>query len=154
MTLFLLRHGHAWPDAPSDALRDLSPRGQEEVTAVLQDNVQSLSEVERIFCSPFRRARQTADIAVECLNVDLDETDLLIPSASIAQLVEFLQLQYERYASVLLVAHNPLLENLLNYLVGEERGFLHLGTGSLACLQAQYPAGGACQLEWLRRADL
>lgn len=143
MRLYLLRHGEAEPYRANDAGRALVEAGRQAVLS----KVPHLEPVSRFYCSPYLRARQTAELVqgVAGRAPVLDER--LTPDQPISGVLELLQA--EAAESILLVAHNPLLSYLLCELVGE-RGTLNLQTAGLACLDAEDWFPGGASLNWLR----
>lgn len=144
MRLYLLRHGEAEPYGRGpDAERSLVEAGRRAV----RQKRPRLEPVEAFYCSPYRRARQTAEIvqpAVGHLEPRLD--DRLTPDQPVEGVLALLQsLDVE---SCLIVGHNPLLSQTASVLVGERHG-MTLPTAGLVCLQAEdwYPGGAT--LQWL-----
>lgn len=149
MKLLLLRHGEAEPEAASDSARALSIIGRNEVKTMAEKNSAALKAVDHIFVSPYLRAQQTADIVETQIQASRSDTDLLIPGASVNLLIDFLYKQSESYQCVLLVAHNPLLEALLDALGGFEYGSYRMRTASLAQFECDILARDCCSLDWL-----
>jgi phosphohistidine phosphatase len=153
MKLFLLRHGEAEFQAPTDALRPLSFRGRADLQHVFETNFEELSSVTKIFASPYLRTQQSAEIFQSHFSIsNKQDTELLVPSASVPQLSEFLYRHCAELQSAILIAHNPLLESLIDYLVGAPAGAHHMGTSSLACIEVDVLAAECCQLDWIRHA--
>ncbi|MGB0734172.1 MAG: SixA phosphatase family protein, partial [Pontibacterium sp.] len=69
MKYFFLRHGQAGWDAPSDAARQLTPKGEHDVCEVIKHHQTQLAGIELIVHSPMVRARQSAYLAGQWLNV-------------------------------------------------------------------------------------
>ena len=67
MKLWLLRHGQAQAEARSDAQRELTPYGREEVLQSLE-HLRGCS-LDAIFVSPYIRAQQTAALIVAGLSL-------------------------------------------------------------------------------------
>jgi phosphohistidine phosphatase len=104
--------------------------------------VDAIEPVDAVFCSPYLRARQTADLVLPATglrSVELHEG--LTPDSSVMALTRWLaSLDYKR---VLLVAHNPLLSHLASQLTGQPGG-VALSTANLACLDVlDWMPGGA-----------
>lgn len=145
MRLYLLRHGEAEPYGRGpDAQRSLVEAGRQAV----QRKVSWLEPVEAFLCSPYLRARQTADIvkpAVGDLEPVLD--DRLTPDRPVDEVLALLQsLPVE---SCLIVGHNPLLSHLASVLIGERHG-VNLPTAGLVRLQADDCFPGGATMKWLK----
>jgi phosphohistidine phosphatase len=138
--LFLLRHGEAEPygRGSADQSRALVAAGIKDVKRVAA----IIEPVEAVFCSPYLRARQTADLVLPATGVkSVKLNDGLTPDSSVQALILWLaSLDYDR---VLLVAHNPLLSQLACELSGQPGG-VSLSTANLACLDVlDWMPGGA-----------
>lgn len=145
MILYLLRHGEAEPYGhTSDESRALVPAG---VRAVAQVG-EALESVDAVYCSPYLRARQTADRVLHKTGQSTYKlSKKLTPDRSVSELLEWLgTLGHER---LLLVGHNPLLSALANQVAGQPSA-VALAPASLACLDVvDWYAGGA-DLLWIR----
>lgn len=161
MDLFILRHGEAARQAPTDQERCLTERGQEELHAVLSQCRGELAGVAHMFVSPYVRAQQTSRIAAEYLPpaVVARTSELLVPEAAPLKLMAHLQQWRQNQASehptlssaVLLVSHQPLVGNFLNLLCGFAVGRYSMGTSALAAVEAEVIAAGLGDLRWLRQ---
>jgi phosphohistidine phosphatase len=153
MKLYILRHGQAEIFAASDAVRQLTPAGREEVRRVIRKSADSLAEIEKIWVSPLLRAQQTADLALELLNeVPRETSDLLLPESTPVDVLNRLsnELPTGHGASYLLVSHQPLVGELVNGICGKPNGYYPMDTGALASLELDVPALGCGHLRWLR----
>ncbi|WP_028670035.1 phosphohistidine phosphatase SixA [Saccharospirillum impatiens] len=146
MILYLLRHGEAEPygRAVDDASRALVTSGRQAVSRVATE----LSPVEAVYCSPYLRARQTADLVLSASGQATYQLNQgLTPDSSVAALLSWLDTLTEQ--SVLLVAHNPLLSSLASQLTGMPGG-VALGTATLVCLDVSDFTPGGTSLLWLK----
>lgn len=157
MKIFVLRHGHAEPEAPADHLRALSSRGREQVAQVSRENIDSLSSVDLVMVSPYLRAQQTAEVALGILPkaVKKVDSDLLVPGANPNNIVNAL---YDLHAdsdieTVLLVSHQPFVGTLIDMLCDLEPGRYRMGTASLAAIETDLVAAKLCKLTWLKHAN-
>lgn len=148
MRLWLLRHGEAAAYARSDAERPLTAQGRDEVRCSAEHlRGQAL---QRILVSPYLRAQQTAELVRSTLNLDLPLTtlDWLTPDDDPREVARHLD-PFEG-GDVLVVSHNPLLGELVGFLV---HGHLQLPTAmrtaSLAALDGDLIMPGAMQLSAL-----
>lgn len=152
-TLFIMRHGQAQARAPSDAERSLTVRGEKDVEQMANDLISELSELDQVWVSPYRRARQTAAIINQALGRGAEPTvtELLTPDADLEALCAQLQVCEEEH--LLLVSHMPLVGDLIHYLTGAEPGRYNMGTASVACLTMDVVAAGLGELSWLRNRE-
>ena len=124
--VLLLRHGAAGQvDAgTADRDRDLDPRGQAEAAGVATLLETDGPRPDLIVCSPARRASATAALVADRLAPAVPvETDERLYLASPETCLAVLQTCSDRAESVLLVAHNPGLEQLVTVLTGETMAF-------------------------------
>lgn len=121
-TLFILRHAKSsWVDAAlSDFERPLNERGLKVAPFMGNWMKKNQFQPEMILSSPAKRARQTAVLVKEAAGFAAEiEFEERIYEASSARLLEITRQQNNRFESVLLVGHNPGLENLIRALTGE-----------------------------------
>ena len=122
-TLYLMRHAKSdWHSAAqADFDRPLNQRGANDAVRMGQWlNDQGLKP-ERLLASPAQRARQTVLAVAD--NLGLKESDVVFDKelylADRASLLNFLRTVPEMTDSALLVAHNPGLDNLVDWLAPE-----------------------------------
>jgi len=136
-TLYLLRHGKA--DRPagmlSDKERPLLKHGVEETAKICRKMARKGMIPEAIIASTAVRARQTAEAAARDLDFDREriENAEVIYGAEADELGLFLRHQSDDRASLMLVGHNPGLEDLAGLLGNEQAG--HLPTGGVIVLR-------------------
>ncbi len=152
-TLFIMRHGQAETRASSDAERALTARGEKDVERMADALTTELAELDQLWVSPYRRARQTAAIVNGALGRGAEPvvTELLTPDADLEALCAQLQACEEEH--LLLVSHMPLVGDLIHYLTGAEPGRYTMGTASVACLSLEMVAAGLGRLTWLRHRE-
>ncbi|WP_217473794.1 phosphohistidine phosphatase SixA [Stutzerimonas stutzeri] len=149
MKLWLLRHGQAEPKARTDAQRNLTEAGRQEVedaAALLQG--QSLQV---ILVSPYQRAQQTAEIVRQALGFTgpVETVPWLTPDSDPADAMLYLDRRTEQ--RLLLVTHQPLVGALGGWLVsGHREAPLPMATASLAELEGEHLAAGLMHLVGLR----
>lgn len=145
MRLYVLRHGEAEPQGRRDADRALTEAGRQAVQAKLT----LLAPVDSFYCSPYKRAVQTAQILQSTVGHPggpvFDER--LTPDQPVAKVLELLQSLDT--GSCLLVGHNPLLSNLIATLTGDRYG-VSLPTAGLAYLRADDCYPGGASLKWIK----
>ena len=140
-TLYVLRHAKSsWSDpALPDEDRPLAPRGRRAAKSVAKHLVREGIAPELVLCSPARRTRETLELlrpALATATVVAVEDELY--GASAGALVTRLRAIPEAVASVLLIGHNPALQDLILALAlpGSERDRLaeKFPTAALATL--------------------
>jgi phosphohistidine phosphatase len=146
MKLFLLRHGAA-VDASvvggSDEARMLTDAGRERTMRAAEVFREMGVAVDRVISSPLPRALETAELTAKALEVGekVRRDDRLKPGASPETLLMAVADLKGDPENVMLVGHNPDLEELLSWLVGPEgQSHLLLKKGSLAIVRLN---GGA-----------
>lgn len=122
MKLFFLRHGPAEPKddwAGDDEERPLSATGELLVAEVAATLARQHVAPDVILTSPYRRARQTAQIVAERLGMsDRVKVDpRLMPGFGLRQLGRILN-DYPDHESLLLVGHGPDLGQVVRNLTG------------------------------------
>ncbi|MEX2961511.1 phosphohistidine phosphatase SixA [Microbulbifer sp. TYP-18] len=150
MQLFILRHGQAEPLELDDAARQLTARGRAQVNWVCDRRRRELASVRTIWASPYQRARQTAQIVADHLQLPVHIQELLTGDTPPQRVLE--ALAGAGPFPLLLASHQPLVGSLVNGLCGS--GGAHpMGTASLACLSADVWANGCAGLDWLQHAE-
>lgn len=142
MDLYLLRHGIAEErEARSrrpDSARRLTEKGVRRVRQIARAMRELELEFDLILSSPFQRARETAEIVAETLQIEdrlQFSTHLAIPASS-PRLVEQINRLQPPPKSALLVGHEPHLSGFASLLLA--------GTVSLDLILKK---GGLCKLE-------
>jgi phosphohistidine phosphatase len=114
-TLYLLRHAKSSWDDPElpDRERPLAPRGRRAAKRIAKHLVRDGIEPELVLCSPAVRARGTLELVqpafAEGTAVRLEPG---LYGASVDGLLELLRRVPDDVASVMLVGHNPGLQDL------------------------------------------
>ncbi|GAB3388967.1 SixA phosphatase family protein [Azotobacter armeniacus] len=148
MKLWLLRHGEAEPHARPDAERALTRHGRQEVR---QAAVHLAGRPLRtILCSPYVRARQTAELLEELLDgaPELLVVDWLAPDSDPRQALD--RLAECGGVELLLASHQPFIGALAGLLIhGHLQAPVPMGTASLAELDGELPLAGAMYLRAL-----
>ncbi|MFJ3171977.1 SixA phosphatase family protein [Streptomyces roseus] len=111
----ILRHAKsAYPDGVPDHDRPLGPRGLRDAPAAGRLFARSFGVPDLVLCSPARRARDTWDLAA----AELDRTppvrhDPRLYAADARDLLDVIREVPPEVGTLLLVGHNPGLEDLL-----------------------------------------
>lgn len=125
MIVYLLRHGiaidRAHPKCPPDPERYLTDKGVARTRAAADGLAAMGIAPSAVITSPYVRARQTAEIAVERIGYrgELEVDKALIWDRPPEQIASRLDGRTEE--SLMLVGHAPHLDDLAAYLVGAER---------------------------------
>ena len=139
MKIWLLRHGEAELTARRDADRVLTAYGRQQVSEIAAHlRGQPLSTV---LCSPYVRARQTADIVLDALGPMVIRW-LCLGWYQMSWQAVVRQLDSLAKGDLLLVSHQPLLGLLGAGYAKAIRRALPLGTASLACLEGDFAVAG------------
>jgi phosphohistidine phosphatase len=134
-TLLLLRHAKAENTEPgsSDINRSLNERGKREAQAIGTFIRKQNLAVELVLCSPAVRARETAELVLSAAEVTANvRYDKRVYEAAPRQLLEVISEVEEHQGAVLLVGHNPGVEELLEALTGKGEP---MATGTLARIE-------------------
>ena len=132
-TLILLRHAKSdWSGGEADLARPLAKRGRHqapEAGSWLADNV---AHIDLAVVSPARRARSTWDLVAAELDVPPEaRIDDRVYTASGDELLTVVRELSDDLATVVLVGHNPALEDLVLLLTG---GWTPMPTSALAVI--------------------
>lgn len=127
--LVLMRHAKSdwFAGSGDDFSRPLSDRGLRDARAMGRWLVETSYLPGVILCSPARRTRQTLELMAEDTGLDLLARTTFVDElyhAGAATLRALLKRQGER-REVMLIGHNPGLEELLAWLLGEQRAIAH-----------------------------
>lgn len=145
MRLWLLRHGHAEPNARTDAERNLTEGGRRDVRR--SATFLRGKPLQTILVSPYRRAQQTADEVCAALGFSgqRETVDWATPESDLQEALRALDSRGEH--DLLLVTHQPFVGNLAGWLVNGRYGDpLPMATASLAELEGEAIAGGLMRL--------
>jgi len=119
-TLILLRHAKsAWPTETRDAARPLAQRGRRDALAVGRWLRDQIPTIDLVVCSPAIRATETWDLAAAQLDAKPRlRHDKRLYHASAEDLLKVTQELPVQASRVVLVGHNPGLEDFLTLLTG------------------------------------
>jgi phosphohistidine phosphatase len=120
MELYLFRHGIAEDAGPGlpDPKRALTDEGKRKVAEVVKAARRAGVEPSLVVSSPYVRAVETAQIAIEGFGYrgDLVRTETLVPFGSAENVWAELR-DYREERAILLAGHEPLLSSLASYLL-------------------------------------
>jgi len=153
MEIYILRHGDAEPRSAEveEADRKLTPKGRRDVENVMRAASECKVRPELVLTSPYRRAVETAQIAIGELDPKpkLVETELLLPEGRVEQAWKELR-SHAAVQEILLAGHEPQLSQLVAYLLGAPTLLLDLKKGALVRISMDrigvHPQG---ELKWV-----
>jgi phosphohistidine phosphatase len=147
MLIYLVQHGDAKREE-EDPSRPLSDKGIKDVKGVASHISRLNIGVEEILHSSKLRAKQTAEIMAEKLEIEkgISETDGLAPLDDASIWEERLK---KRHDSLMLVGHLPHLGKLASLLLceGKERNVIAFKMGGIVCLKRDDT--GSWSLQWM-----
>jgi phosphohistidine phosphatase len=136
--LWLLRHGEAVPhESKPDAERELTPRGERQAIAAGRGLAKLGLEFHACYTSPKVRARDTARLACEALNIEPIEEESLSNGFDRDDALELL-LRHGADARVLVVGHEPSFSQVVHDLTG---GRIDFKKGGVAAVRAERASG-------------
>ena len=149
MLLYLLRHAEAVDEAESDAARALTEKGVAQARKVGKFCVKNNFIPQIILTSPLKRAEQTARIvAKEIKNAEFIVDPMLSAGMQPETALDELK-TYARFASLMLVGHEPDFSLLAAYLLGIPlRECLRLRKASLTAMKLTAMRPGAAVLDF------
>jgi phosphohistidine phosphatase len=150
MELYFLRHGDAENNFP-DSQRQLSAQGRQQVIEQAKRHRQRLANLESIITSPLILACQSAELVMSQASIHCPPqiTDCLLPNARVAEVEQLLENNNSQ--RILLVGHLPLLDQLINYFVGDS--VARMVTASLASLSMNHAYRGLATCNWIHHAN-
>lgn len=148
MTLYLIRHAHAGagnPADPDDHKRPLSLKGQEQAALLRRACKRLELRFDRLFSSPYTRARETAEaLRSRVKNEQLETLDSLADNAYEDLLTALGQTLEPHDTHIALVGHEPYLSELASLLLSGKVGVcsLHFRKGMIVELSGTLRPGG------------
>ena len=132
-TLIVLRHAKSdWSGVEADIDRTLNARGQRQAPDAGSWLAEHFPAIDLAVVSPATRARSTwALVSAEFSESPEARIDERAYAASVTDLLEIVRELPDELETVILVAHNPGLEELVSVLTGEN---VRLSTSALAVL--------------------
>ena len=153
MEIYILRHGIAEEahGGMKDADRALTPEGARKLQSVLRRARAVDVEPSIIVTSPYRRARETAEVAAEILSggATLVESRALTPDSSPEAVWDAVR-QHKGEPQLMLVGHEPLLSAVYACLLGSPAVQIDVKKGSLGRIDVdRFGAQPRGVLRWL-----
>lgn len=156
MKLYILRHGDAVESGDprfKENERPLTPKGIQRTKELAHALKQMEIAFDFILSSPLARARETAEIIGRGVKFSgqLELTDDLALSGSMADLVKHLNMLRPVPENVLLIGHEPYLSGFISLLCTGGPGLpITMKKGGLCRLDVESPRCDKCAtLEWL-----
>jgi len=113
--LVISRHGQASFNADSDKERPLTQAGVEQTKQLMTKHLADLADVDAIWSSDLKRAKQTASIYAQQLSLDIQEKNFLTPDDEPKMVLKHL-LDQGADSTLLIVSHQPLVGELVSLL--------------------------------------
>jgi phosphohistidine phosphatase len=136
--LWLLRHGEAVPhESKPDHERELTARGERQGIAAGEALARLGLEFAACYTSPKIRARDTAKLACDALNVEPEVRDVLADGFDAGDARELL-LGHDADARVLAVGHDPSFSQVVHDLTG---GRVDFKKGGVAAVRLEPGSG-------------
>lgn len=156
MQIYLLRHGIAEDGRPGlrDADRALTPEGMKKLRAVLRLARTAGAQPSLILSSPYRRARETAEIASKELTYagDILQTHALTPESSPQAVWDEVRVHRGEQA-LLLAGHEPLFSSLTAHLLGAPALLVDFKKGAIVRIDVEsFGAQPRGVLRWMLTA--
>ena len=150
--IFVLRHGEADSrmTVEEDSKRPLTPGGRVEMQRIAKSLKTVGLQTDRIYTSPLRRARETAEITARILKIPiLEEWDELKPDGSKQALYRKLA-RLEQDSRPILVGHEPHLSSMIGEIIGTPDARIVLKKGGLARVRiTSFTPRISGELRWL-----
>ena len=159
--LILMRHGKSdWSQPVSDFNRPIKKRGFKEAARMGEWLLEKDLVPELIISSPAQRAKSTAETVASAMSYSIENIFFHEPvyMADVSELLDAIATAPENCERLMVVGHNPGLEDLLFYLTEEveipDDGKV-LPTATIALLETDQPwdalEHGACKLQVIAR---
>nr|WP_206440280.1 histidine phosphatase family protein [Streptomyces scabichelini] len=142
--LVVLRHAKsAWPDGVADHERPLAPRGRRDAPAAGRALADAHCLPDLVLCSTAVRARQTWELAAAQWAASPPvRHDPRLYGADVPELLAAVREVPDEVRTLLLVGHNPGLEELVLTLAGDSLD------DALADVRAKFPTSAIAVLAW------
>ena len=117
MKLYFVRHGEAEDLAPTDHSRELTERGKERINKSAQVLKRLGINPKAIYSSPRIRAKQTAQIIADALDMEIsitEEVNFGFDSSNIKTLIK----KFNSNDEIMFVGHNPDMSQIVHKMAG------------------------------------
>lgn len=157
--ILLIRHAKSsWDSAGLDDFdRPLAERGLNDAPLMGQFVTKAGYNPAVIYSSPAKRAVETSKLFAESAQIDLDniEWNEDLYYGSMKDYIEQIQSASNDHERIMMVGHNPIMENTAGMLAGSEHKIaVRMPTASLVCLESyanswKEVTPGTCQIKWM-----
>jgi phosphohistidine phosphatase len=152
--LYLIRHADALAlgerGITEDEARPLSEKGEAQAL-VAAKALQKHVTLDRLFCSPLLRSRQTAELLLKTWSrsgLTVETCEHLEPGGNPRKLSRFLLKQEGEHIG--LVGHVPHLAEVATWLIGSKKAQIDIAKAGVALLHCgDAPGKGLAILQWL-----
>lgn len=157
--ILLMRHAKSSWDNPElkDFDRPLEERGLNDAPMMGRFIMESNYKPGMVISSPAQRAKETTQLIREAAKIEESQIswneDLYF--GSIQDYIAAIQTASDEYERIMLVGHNPLMENTAGTLAGAgQKVALRMPTAALVCLESfaetwEAVAPATCQIKWM-----
>jgi len=155
--LMLMRHAKSdWNSHTADIDRPLNNRGSRDAVAMGAYLEQTGLVPDKMIISPARRTRQTAELLLRNLPVDEQQVfvDRDLYLADIETLREIVELYAAENQRILLLAHNPGMDDMVSYLANKAPPLSANGKLMTTCAVADFAVASIDTIRRPGRADL
>ncbi|MEX2478963.1 MAG: histidine phosphatase family protein [Gracilimonas sp.] len=157
--ILLMRHAKSsWEDpGQKDFDRPLAERGLNDAPMMGQFIWESKYKPSWVISSPAQRAKETTELSMRAAKVNEEQINWNegLYFGSVSDYVAAIQSTPDEHERVLIVGHNPLMENTAGILAGgEQKTALRMPTSALICLETfadswENITPGTCQIKWM-----
>lgn len=157
--ILLMRHAKSsWEEQSlKDFDRPLAKRGLKDAPRMGKFIRKTGYKPAMIFSSPAQRAKETTELSMEAAKIDnqLIQWNEDLYYGSVSDYFAVIQSAPDEAERILLVGHNPLMEQAAGLLSGaEQRTAIRMPTAALVCLESfadrwETISPGTCQLKWM-----
>lgn len=157
--ILLMRHAKSsWEDGGlKDFDRPLNERGQKDAPMMGEFIRKVGYKPAEVISSPAQRAKETTQLSMNAAEVDPNviRWDEELYFGSMRDYIAAIQSSDPSSERVLVVGHNPLIENTAGILAGSEhKSSVRMPTAALVCLESfaekwSEIAPGTCQIKWM-----
>lgn len=146
MLVYLLRHALAEDSAATDSARDLTAQGLAQDRSITEKFRPYSPAMDRVLCSPYSRARQTADAVMTLFpDIALTTDESIKPGGDVYAVLDAIEGYHLQH--LLIVSHNPFLSNLLSVMVdGTMESHRYVDNATLHCISMDIVAPGCGEI--------
>jgi phosphohistidine phosphatase len=153
-TLFLLRHAKTAPAVPDvvDFDRTLTPQGETDARQIGEYIKRQQLKIDQVISSPANRARGTTALVMEAAGLDVEvQYDRRMYEADPQLMLDIVSESDSGHDSILLVGHNPAMEDFLRGLTGRVESMSAAGLAQIICEVTDWTElrPGKCELKSL-----